>query len=183
MSDYRRWRIEGGTYFFTVVTYQRRRFLVTPQARNLLRQAIEAVRANHPFEIVAWVLLPDHLHTVWSLPEGDADYSLRWRQIKSLFTRSYLLTDPVLAINRPSRQQHGERNVWQSRFFEHTCRDEDDVKRCVDYVHINPVKHGLVERLIDWPWSSFHRYVKLGEYAPAWSCSPERFGQQLDEAE
>lgn len=183
MSDYRRWRIEGGTYFFTVVTYQRQRFLVKPQPRKLLREAIEAVRQNHPFEIVAWVLLPDHLHAVWSLPRGDADYSVRWRQIKSLFTRNYLLANPVLAANRPSRQRHEERSVWQSRFYEHTCRDEDDVKRCVDYVHINPVKHGLVDRLVDWPWSSFHRYVTLGEYPCDWTFSPKEFGEQFDEAE
>ena len=160
MSDYRRWRVDGGTYFFTVVTYQRQLFLTDDNARRCLQAAVKRVRARRPFNILAVVLLPDHLHAVWELPRGDSDDATRWRPIKTTFTRCYeafVRTERGLSESRRQRKEHA---VWQRRFFEHTCRDESDLKRCVDYIHVNPVKHKLVERVRDWPWSSFHRYVK-----------------------
>jgi putative transposase len=114
------------------------------------------------------VLLPDHLHAVWELPRGDADDSTRWRRIKSLFTRQWLAA---------------EQGVWQRRFFEHTCRDDDDLKRCADYTHVNPLKHGLVTRVRDWPWSSFHRCVHSGEYPSDWGSAAHWYGDELRHAE
>ena len=168
MTDYRRWRVDGGTYFFTIVTEQRRPWLCDDLARACLRDAIRIVRQRRPFTIDAIVLLPDHLHTVWTLPIGDSDYSTCWKLIKRRFTSAYLKSGGTEAEVNASRQSKGERSVWQRRFFEHTVRDESDMKRCVDYVHVNPLKHGLIAKVIDWPWSSFHRYVRLGEYAPDW---------------
>jgi len=168
MSEYRRWQIAGGTYFFTVVTYGRQRFLTDTLSRQCLRTALRRVRSRLPFKVIAVVLLPDHLHTVWELPRGDAGYGTRWRQIKTLFTSSY---QPHMAATRRlsmSRKKRNEQGVWQRRFYEHTCRDEQDLKRCVDYIHANPVKHELVTQACDWPWSSFHRYVRLGEYENDW---------------
>ena len=179
MSNYRRWRVEGGVYFFTVVTHQRQRFLVDEEARCCLRNAFLRVRARRPFRMVAVVLLPDHLHAIWELPRGDADYVTRWRQIKTTFTRSYLQFMTGERTLSESRRKRDEHAVWQRRFFEHTCRDESDLKRCVDYVHVNPVKHELVKRVRDWPWSSFHRYVRMGEYDIEWGRSTEWFGDEF----
>lgn len=165
MTNYRRNYVPVGTFFFTVVTYQRRPILTTPLARETLRYAIQSVRHRLPFSLEAIVLLPDHLHTVWILPPDDEDFSTRWRQIKTLFTRRGLQQGGSQASQSLSREVKSERGIWQRRFFEHTSRDEFDLKRCVDYVHVNLLKHGLVERVSDWPWSSFHRYVRLGEYS------------------
>ena len=168
MSRYLRYRVEGGTYFFTVVTYLRRRILVTSTGRQCLRRAFQAVRARWPFGVVAIVLLPDHFHAVFELPRGDADYSLRMQKIKEHFTRAYLSAGGREGPSTDSRRRKGERTVWQRRFWEHTVRDEEDLKGCVDYIHWNPVKHRLVGQVVEYPWSSFHRFVKLGEYDPAW---------------
>ena len=179
MSEYRRWKVEGGTYYFTVVTHNRRPLFSDETNRAHLRNAIRSVRNRRPFRMVAIVLLPEHLHTVWELPRGDANYSTRWREIKTLFTRSYLASggsDGAISHARKRRDEHG---VWQRRFFEHTCRDELDLKRCVDYIHINPVKHRLVKRVRDWPWSTFHRFVKLGQYDINWGGSDELFGDEF----
>ncbi len=173
MSDYRRWRVSGGMYFFTIVTQGRRPLFQDAAHRARLRQAIRQVRSRLPFDIFAIVLLPDHLHTVWSLPSGDANYSTRWRQIKSLFTRSYLQDGNAEAPVTEQRQARDEHGVWQRRFWEHTVREEDDLKRCVDYLHFNPVKHGLVKAVRDWPWSSFHRFVRLSEYDANWGGRTE----------
>lgn len=178
VTNYRRSRIAGGTFFFTVVTYQRRPLLTDYRSRVALRNAIRAVRARRPFEIDAIVLLPDHLHTVWTLPPGDDDYSTRWRQIKTLFTKQWLAVGGQEAAQSISRQVKGERGVWQRRLFEHTCRDERDFRRCVDYVHVNPLKHGLVDRVADWPWSSFHRYVRVGEYTKEWGSADVWYGDE-----
>ncbi len=169
VSDYRRNYVPGGTYFFTVVTLGRRRFLTSEIGRCCLRRALLREKERRPFRILAIVLLPDHLHTVWTLPEGDADYSLRWGKIKENFTR--LFSPEVGDLDHPyssSRLRHREANVWQRRFWEHTIRDDDDLKRCVDYLHWNPVKHRLVERVVDYPWSSFHKFARSGEYRPHW---------------
>ncbi len=178
MTDYRRWRVSGGTYFFTVVTEQRRPWLCDESARACLRDAIRVIRRRRPFRIDAIVLLPDHLHTVWTLPTGDSDYSTRWKLIKKRFTLNYLTDGGTEAAANASRRSKGERSVWQRRFFEHAVRDEADRKRCIDYTHVNPLKHGLVERVRDWPWSSFHRYVRLGEYPADWGNAALWYGDE-----
>ena len=168
MAVYLRKRVLGGTYFFTAVTHQRRRILSSRPARECLREAFKLVRQQWPFEVVAVALLPDHLHTIWSLQEGDADYSLCWQKLKEHFTRAYLQRGGREGCRGPSRSKHGERGIWQRRFYEHTCRDDEELKECLDYLHWNPVKHGLVARVMDYPWSSFHRFVRLGEYPTDW---------------
>ena len=145
-----------------------------------LRAAFRETRQRHPFATDAMVVLPDHLHAVWTLPEGDADVAMRWRQIKSAFSRALPTIEPISG----SRAAKGERGVWQRRFWEHTIRDENDFARHIDYIHINPVKHRLVTRVRDWPYSSFHRMVKLGVYPEDWAGDvhePEndgRFGER-----
>jgi len=142
--------------------------MTTPLARNCLRKAIQTVQRDHPFDLVAIVLLPDHWHTVWSLPPGDARYPLRWLRIKEEFTKAWLEGGGGELPQSTSRKRHRQRGVWHKRYWEHTVEDEDDLKRCVDYVHWNPRKHKLVERVQDWRWSSFHRFVSLGEYELEW---------------
>lgn len=174
MPEYRRARIEGGTYFFTVVTYNRLPILTTVEARKLLRSAWVDVRERFPFTIDAVCLLPDHLHCIWVLPEGDANFSVRWKEIKRLFTRGYLDQVGTGEIRSASRLRRGEAAIWQRRFWEHTIRDEEDLNRHRDYIHYNPVKHGLVQRVAAWQWSSFHHYVRMGYYARDW-------GEAVDE--
>ncbi len=168
MPNYRRHYVPGGTFFFTVVTHERRGLFVRAEFRTMLQEAIAKIRAKRPFAMPAVVLLPDHLHCIWTLPEGDTDYSTRWRQIKEVFTRSYLDAGGEEGARSKSRQHHAERAVWQRRFWEHTCWDQDDLNRCIDYIHWNPVKHGLVQRVRDYPWSSFHRHVAEGIYPLDW---------------
>jgi putative transposase len=168
MPDYRRWYVPGGTYFFTAVTFDRRSFLTEELSRKLLREAIEKEREQRPFQVIAWVLLPDHLHAVWTLPAGDDNYSLRWQKLKEEFTKTYLKSGGQEGVRNRSRRSKRERAVWQRRFWEHTVRDEEDLERCVDYVHWNPVKHGYVERVRDWPWSTFHRFVDAGHCEIDW---------------
>lgn len=182
MSDYRRSK-EGRTFFFTVVTHERRPILTTYRGRELLRTAILETRKDRPFLITAIVLLPDHLHTVWILPSGDSDYSTRWRQIKSSFTRAWLANGGMSGALSSSRAKRGEQGIWQRRFFEHTVKDDADLRRCVDYIHVNPFKHHLVDRVQDWPWSSFHRYVQLGEYDSNWGSDDLWFGDEFKDAE
>ena len=164
MTDHRRNFILGGTFFFTVNLEDRRRSLLTDHIGEL-RAAVREIRQRHPFTIDAMVVLPDQLHAVWTLPDGEANFSLLWRQIKSNFSRSL----PVGERISNSRAAKGERGIWQRRYWEHTIRDENDFARHVDYVHINPMKHGLVSRVRDWPYSSFHRMVKLGVYPEDWA--------------
>jgi putative transposase len=168
MPNYRRNYVPGGTYFFTCVTHQRQPFLTSELARKCLHDAIDKVQQDHPFEIVADVLLPDHWHTIWTLPRGDDRYPLRWMRIKELFTKAWLKAGGPEMLQSTSRIKHRLRGVWQKRYWEHTVRDEDDLCRCADYVHWNPRKHGLVTRVQDWPWSSFHRYVEAGDYELQW---------------
>ena len=168
MPDYRRNYVPGGTFFFTCVTYRRRPILATDLGRRCLRAAIKTVRREHKFSIVAVVLLPDHLHTVWTLPPGDDAYPLRWMRIKEEFTNQWLAGGGTELAQTESRIKHRQRGVWQKRYWEHTVRDEDDLKRCVDYTHWNPRKHGLVPRVRDWKWSSFDRFVRAGEYGVNW---------------
>ena len=168
MPNYRRNFVPGGTYFFTCVTYQRRPILTTDIGRRCLREAIQKVQGDHPFELFAIVLLPDHWHTVWVLPPGDDRYPLRWMRIKEEFTERWLEAGGTELPQSESREKHRQRGVWQKRYWEHTVRDEDDLKRCVDYTHWNPRKHKLAARVRDWEWSSFHRMVREGEYDIDW---------------
>lgn len=163
MGELRRCRVEGGTYFFTVALARRDTCLLVTHVA-LLREAVRAVRAARPFQIDAWVVLPDHLHRVWTLPDGDADYSSRWREIKQRFSRAI----PNEEWRSANRWRRGERGIWQRRFWEHTIRDERDFEAHVNYIHLNPIKHGLVQRLRDWPYSTFHRYVREGIYSADW---------------
>lgn len=167
MPNYIRAKFEGGYYFFTVVTYKRTRLFHTELARRCLREAIERTRTRRPFETVAFCLLPDHLHYLWKLPEGDADYSKRWASIKGQFSREYLRSISQYGQVASSRASKGEVCIWQRRFWEHQIRDENDLQRHVDYIHYNPVKHGLVRNVEEWSWSTYHRYVKEGFYGRA----------------
>lgn len=169
MSDYRRAR-GGSTYFFTVVTYKRQPILCLDDSVKALREAIRDVRKERPFEAKAWVLLPGHLHCVWELPEGDLDYSVRWALIKKGFTKRMKgrIETPLLNL---SRIKHREAAVWQRRFWEHRIRDEADLRRHCDYIHYNPVKHGLADSPKDWKHSTFHRYVEAGIYPEGWGGS------------
>jgi len=168
MSEYRRWRVEGGSYFFTIVTADRRPILTSELGRSSLRHAFQTILDKKTFDLIAIVLLPDHLHCIWQLPNGDDDYSSRWADLKSQFTDTFLKGGGTEAPISESRRKKGERGIWQRRFWEHTIRDDDDFKRCLDYGHWNPVKHGYVQQVKDWPWSSFHRWVRLGEYELDW---------------
>jgi REP-associated tyrosine transposase len=173
MPNYRRLYVPGGTYFFTVVTAARRPILTTELRRRCLREAIEEVMAEKPFTQLALVLLPDHLHAVWVLPPGDDDFSSRWADLKIAFTKKYLAGGGTEAAVSASRRKKRERGVWQRRFWEHLIRDADELKRCVDYIHHNPLKHGLVNRVMDWPWSTFHRFLEQGEYPDNWGVNVE----------
>jgi putative transposase len=173
MSNYRRWKIPGGSFFFTAVTAARRPILTTELGKRSLHAALRGMKGDRPFEIFAIVLLPDHVHCIWSLPPDDEDFSSRWASVKTRFTRLFLAGGGVEAPITESRRKKGERGVWQRRFWEHFIRNEDDLKRCLDYLHYNPVKHGLVQRVRDWPFSSFHRFVRLGEYSEDWASGIE----------
>lgn len=165
---YRRAWVAGESYFFTVVTDGRRPLLASEPAVSLLRQALRAVQMRHPFAVEAMVVLPDHLHCIWTLPPRDADYATRWRLIKTWFTKHW---DPVFlgtasgyaALNPPT----GSR-IWQNRYWEHVIRDETDFERHANYIHYNPVKHGHVSSVADWPYSSFRRFVSAGIYPADW---------------
>ncbi len=160
---YRRNRIPGGTYFFTVTLRNRNLSLLVDWIGDL-RESVRETLREKPFRIDAWVVLPEHLHAVLTLPPGDSDYSGRWKRIKGRFT--HRLVAAGLPIAKNERNEYG---LWQRRFWEHTIRDESDFARHVDYVHYNPVKHGLVEQVKDWPYSTFHRYVESGIYPVDWA--------------
>lgn len=168
MPEYRRFSIPGGTYFFTVVAFSRLPIFASAEARNLLHSAWITERKKHPFQVDAVCLLPEHIHCIWALPEGDSDYSMRWKEIKRNFTREYLNQIRSGGIRNSSREKRGEAAIWQRRFWEHALRDKQDFNRHLDFIHYNPVKHGLVKRVQDWPWSSFHRYIRLGYYDRDW---------------
>ncbi|WP_028314167.1 REP-associated tyrosine transposase [Desulfatibacillum aliphaticivorans] len=168
---YKRAKIRGGTYFFTVVTRLRKPFLCVPENRDLLRESFKQVMTFRPFRIEAFVLLPDHLHCIWTLPDGDRDFSTRWRLIKTHFTKNcdqQLRTQPD-----KSRERGKEQSVWQHRYWEHLIRDQNDFNRHVEYIHYNPVKHGYVGSPFDWEYSSFKKFVILGIYAETWGAKME----------
>jgi len=177
MTSYRRNFIPGGSFFFTINLADRKLSLLTTHI-DLLRAAFRETRQRHPFTIDAIVVLPDHLHAVWTMPEDNADFATRWRLIKSTFSRNLALGERISA----SRATRGERGIWQRRYWEHTIRDETDFARHVDYIHINPVKHGLVKRVCDWAPSSSHRFVELGlcplDWAGDFSEDSSAFGER-----
>jgi putative transposase len=165
MSNYRRATFCGGYYFFTVVSYKRRKILDGELARKHLRRAFEKVRSKRYFETIAICLLLEHLHCIWKLPEGDGDFSTRWSLIKRDFTMNYLREGGNDFTQSKSRLKRRHRGVWQKRFWEHQVRDERDLQNHIDYIHYNPVKHGLVKDISEWPWSTYHKYIKSGYYA------------------
>ena len=168
MANYRRARTPGGSYFFTVVTYRRQPLLIQPESRRILREIVREVRRQYPFIIDAWVLLPEHMHCIWTLPPGDIDYSKRWGLIKAGFSKQASEMFKRVEWISPSKARHRESTLWQRRFWEHQIRDQSDFNRHVDYIHWNPVKHGHVARVIDWPYSTFHRDVQAGIYPKDW---------------
>ena len=165
---YRRCFLPGGTFFFTVVTYNRNIIFHNPETVTLLRDAFQYVLDRHPFQIDACVILPDHIHTIWTLPENDSDYAMRWRLLKSHFTSRFELKQSALSASRKIKK---EQAVWQRRYWEHLIRDEEDLMRHVEYIHYNPVKHGLTDATFHWPYSSFHQYVRNGLYPSDWAMT------------
>ncbi len=172
MSRYRRSLATSASFFFTVNAYRRRPVLTHPDVRAALRAAIANVRNALPFRIDAWVLLPDHLHAIWSLPDNDALYGKRWGLIKAQVSRlcAHLVIGDV--DRSASRIRRREAGLWQRRFWEHQLRDDVDFERHVNYIHYNPVKHGLVTRAVDWPYSTVHRYVGRGILPNDWAVDP-----------
>jgi putative transposase len=182
MSNYRRYYVPGGTYFFTLVTQDRAPFLCTDAAREILRAKFQASLIERPFGLVAIVLLPDHLHTMWSLPEGDMAYPARCAWIKKEFTKSWLAAGGTEKAVSDSKAGSRPRGVWQRRYWVHTIRDEEDFTQQFNHIHYNPVKHGLVKRSREWPYSTFHRYVREGIYPPNWGEGPQDIGTLEDAA-
>ena len=172
MPNYRRAFVPGGCWFFTANLLDRRSSLLTDQI-EALREATRRARERHPFHIDAFVILPDHIHAIWTLPGGGADFSTRWRLIKIVFSKSIPKTERLSKVRRAC----GERGIWQRRFWEHLIRDDEDYGRHVEYCYINPVKHGLVTRVRDWPFSSFHRDVAAGLFPQDWAGELETLGE------
>ncbi len=171
MRTYLRNRVPGGTYFFTVNLAERKGNTLLIDHMDALRHAVRATRAARPFEIIAMVVLPEHLHAIWRLPEGDDDYSTRWRLLKGRFSHA------VCGDERrsPSRIRKSERGIWQRRYWEHTIRDEHDLRMHIDHTHYNPVRHGLCDTPLHWPHSTFHRYARKGWLPEDWA------GHSLDQ--
>jgi putative transposase len=176
MSRYRRLLIEGGIFFFTLALADRRSDLLVRHIERL-RRAYDELEKRRPFETVAICILPDHIHALWQLPDGDVDYASRWSLFKSGFSRGF----PANQARSLSKIAKREKGIWQRRYWEHAIRDEHDLERHVDYIHYNPVKHRLVTRVADWPFSSFHRYVAQGILAADWAGDAKelrgRFGE------
>jgi putative transposase len=163
---YRRAVVPGGTFFFTLVTYKRRPIFAAPQAVELLRSTFRHTLEHLPFTVIASVILPEHMHFIWTLPPEVSDFSTRWRLIKSDFTRHWCAKESL--SESASRVLKGEKDVWQRRFWEHVIRDEFDLSRHIEYIHYNPVKHGLVSSPGDWEFSSFKKFVREGFYPADW---------------
>jgi putative transposase len=172
MPNYRRTFVPGGCWFFTANLLDRRSRLLTDEIETL-REATRRTLKRHPFRIDAFVVLPDHIHAIWTLPEGDTDFSTRWRLIKIVFSKAMPATERLSKV----RRARGERGIWQRRFWEHLIRDDEDYRRHVEYCYINPVKHGLVSRVGEWPFSSFHRDVSAGLFPQDWAGEFDAVGE------
>jgi putative transposase len=176
MPQYLRARIEGGTFFFTVTLADRSSDLLLRHIDHL-RTSYKSVEGRHPFETIAICVLPDHIHAIWSLPSGDSNFPLRWSQIKSGFSRDL----PRQGTTSASKLIKREKGIWQRRYWEHVIRNETDLQRHIDYIHYNPVKHGHVARVRDWPHSSFHRYVTRGDLPVDWGGDTREIAGEFGE--
>lgn len=165
---YRRAFHPGATYFFTVNLADRTSDLLTKNL-DLLRDVVRRVRWAHLFEIIAWIVLPDHVHALWEMPPTDSDFATRWALIKGGFSRAIPSGEPISG----SRRKKGERGLWQRRYWEHKIRDERDLEMHCNYIHYNPVKHGHVQRVVDWPFSLFHVFLRQGWVTADWAGSPD----------
>ena len=169
MTEYRRVYVPGASWFFTVNLAQRKGNDLLTRRIDELRQAFRYVQKKHPFKLEGVVILPDHLHCTWTLPQGDSNFSMRWNLLKGFFSRAIEKGECV----SQSRQKRRERGLWQRRFWEHLLTDQTDFNQHIDYIHWNPVKHGRVKRVADWPHSSFHEYVARGIYTKNWCGGDE----------
>lgn len=175
MSNYRRAHEGGATYFFTVVTHRRQPILIRPDVLGALRDAFRCVQQARPFRLEAVVILPDHMHAMWTLPPGDAEFGQRWGMIKRHVSKA--VSKAISASVGDSMRARGEFGIWQRRFWEHLIRDDNDFARHMDYIHFNAVKHGHAERPADWPHSSFQRCVERGIYPVHWASGVEIEGE------
>ena len=175
--EYRRAFVPGGTFFFTVVTFNRRETFTDLAAIRILGSVLRRSILRWPVTVHAIVVLPDHWHTIWSLPSGDTEYPKRLGWIKKEFTKHWLSIGGVEEQVSAGKQRQRRRGVWQPRYWEHTIEDEEDFQNHFDYIHWNPVKHGYVSCPRDWPHSSFHRWVKRGVYPEHWGCYTINQGQ------
>ncbi|WP_413164161.1 REP-associated tyrosine transposase [Capilliphycus salinus ALCB114379] len=183
MPNYRRLTIPGATYFFTHVTYKRVPWLCSDIGRETLRKGFQKLQILYPFSLDAIVLLPDHFHCILTLPDNDSNYTVRWRYLKSFVSRSCGHKLPILAELSVSGKKRHEKNLWQRRYWEHLIRDDKDFSNHCDYIHYNPVKHGLCHSPKDWKYSSFHRFVQQGLYPTDWGANesiniPENIGNE-----
>jgi len=169
--QYRRADVKGGTYFFTINLAERKNTLLIEEI-DKLRCVMNKVKKQHPFKLDAMVVLPDHMHAIWTMPNNDSDYPKRWMLIKSGFSRQL----PKHETINKSRQRKGERGIWQRRYWEHLIRDDHDYQMHVDYIHYNPVKHGYVKRAVDWPYSSVHEHLSKGLLTWDWGCNEDKLG-------
>lgn len=168
MPDYRRYRVPGGTYFFTVNLLERHTNDLLIRHIDIFRSVVQETPKRWPFYIDAWVVLPEHLHCMWTLPVGDDDNANRWRVIEQRFSKDL----PITERRSAACVARGERGIWQRRFWEHVIWDDADYAAHIDYCHTNPVKHGLVKQVSDWPYSTFHRHVEQGLYPLNWATFP-----------
>ncbi len=179
---YRRSTVPGASYFFTLITHQRKQLFSDQTNVNRWQAAVTKVQLTRPFAVEAEVVMPDDLHMIWTLPETDADYATRIRLVKTAFTKEFPTTAGGGTLSA-SRASKGERDVWQRRYWEHLIRDEKDFKAHLDYIHINPVKHRLVARPGDWPHSTFGIWLAREAYEPWWGADempplPGRAGRE-----
>jgi putative transposase len=173
MPNYTRAHQPGGTFFFTLTTHHRQQVLLEPAVIAALRESLRQAKLRNPFTVNAWVILPDHMHFIWTLAQNDADYSRKWGTIKAGVTRRIKNSFKPASSSNLSRLKRGEGSLWQRRFWEHQIRDGTDFKAHLDYLHYNPVKHGLVARVREWPQSSFHAYVQRGAYGGDWGAASD----------
>ena len=179
MSQYRRYYLPGGTFFLTLVTYNRQLLFESAENLDRLRNAVIKVKKEKSFVILGAVILPDHIHFLWQLPPNDSDYSQRVSRLKVLFTRSLHGKNALSQDVSVSRRKHRESNIWQRRFWEHTIRNETDFQHHLDYIHYNPVKHGLVSCPHFWQYSSFSNWVNKGIYSQDWGCACGKNKQKI----